>query len=349
MAGRRIGPAQLRRALAQGSPEPAYLFSGPELHLKRLAIGELAAGVPAASREFNVEVFHGFEADLAAVLGAARTVPLLAPRRLVVLRDVEKMRLTEGRGELLEEYLKGPAPETTLVITTESEEKARDLAKRFGAWWTEVVFAPLGGPEFEARLRQEAERLGCALAPAAAAALAEATGTDLARALAELEKLRLAVGPGGAVGEDEVARLVAGYDHQSLEDLLRAISARDLARSLRLLATTVGRPEEALLFLGLLGKRLRLLWFFAGEGRALPPGVRTWPAKPEELRAWGRRFAREEIARGLAALAEVDAALKGGAQVPPRLILESFLFSLLGAGRRAPGAAGPAGPGPAAP
>jgi DNA polymerase-3 subunit delta len=290
------------------------------------------AFVPAGVRDFNLNVFHGFEADLAEVLGAARTVPFMAPRRVVILRDIDKMRLTEGRGEQLEEYLRSPSPQAVLVVTTDLEERSRDLRKRYGALWADVVFAPPQGRDLETRVRQEAERLGCAIDPGAVGALLEATGSDLGRALGELEKLRTALGAGGRIGPAEVALHVAGYAHRSVFELLEAVSARDLAASLRIVGGLALKPEDALAFMGLLGKRLRALWFFARPERPLPPVFKTWPARPEELRAHAARFSREELEQALAALLEVDTAIKSTG-LPPRLLLESYFIRVLGAPR----------------
>jgi len=70
-------------------------------------------------------VFHAFEADLAEVLTAARTLPFLGSRRVVVLRDIEKLRQGEGRSALLEDYLKAPTPETVFVSRPRTRRRRR--------------------------------------------------------------------------------------------------------------------------------------------------------------------------------------------------------------------------------
>lgn len=321
-------PPEFLRALSRGGLAPAYLFSGPEARLKKEALDALAAVVPEGLRAFNLDVFHAHEADPAAVVGAARTAPLGASRRVVVLRGAERMRLSEGWAGSLEAYLRDPAPDTVLVLATDGDEKDRDLRRRFGAWCKEVSFAALGPREIESRLREEAERLGCRIGPRAVAALLEATGPDLGRAVNELAKLRAAVGEGGTVDEEQVATHAAGYAHRTWDELAQAVSARDLAASLRLLDRLPLGPEDLLKLMGALGRRLRLLWFLAEGGGGLPPGVRPWPASEQDLRRDAARFSRREIERALAALLEVDVAVKGTA-APPRLLLERFLLDTL--------------------
>lgn len=321
-------PEQFRRSLGKSPPAPAYFFTGVEAALKQEALGALAALVPAATRAFNVQIFHAFEADLTEVLTAARTLPFLAPRRVVVLREIEKMRLTEGRGARLEEYLAAPAPETVFVVTTEDAEKAKGLGKQHEGRWTVVHFKPLTAAELAAAVRAEAARLGCTIDGAAAAALVEATGLDRGRAFNELDKLRSAVGAGGAIDRDTVARYAAGYEHHGHVDIVDALSRRDLAACLRLLREVTLKDEEFLGLLGMIGKRLRVLWYLAGGAREVPAEFRLYPSQIEKLQPDARRFTREELERGLDGLRRVDDGVKSTA-VAPKLLLEHFLLGFL--------------------
>lgn len=321
-------PEQLHRSLARGTPAPVYLFSGPESDRKRAAIDAVAALVPEATRSFNVQVFHAFEDELAEALTAARTQPFMAPRRLVVLREIEKTRLDQaGRGALLAEYLSSPSPETMLVVTTEDDARAKALVREHVERWIHVDFRPLQGPALEAALREEATRIGCRIDGAALSALVQATGADLGRARNELAKLRAAVGEGSLIDAAAVERYVAGYEHHRSFEVTDAISRRDLSGSLRLLNEITIRDEEFLGLLGQLGKRLRILWFLAGGDRDVP---REFNLKGGSGRfaADARRFTRAEIERGLQGLRALDERVKSTA-VPPKLLLEHFLLGFL--------------------
>ncbi len=321
---------ELERALARGEAGPAYFFTGPEVRLKERVLARIAQLVPEGLRDFNVVVHHAFEADIGEVVGSARTAPFMAPRRVVVLRDAEKMRLGEGAADLLGAYLADPSPETVFVVTTESDERAKELRRRFKeARWAEVAFGPFQGRELERLVGEEAARLGLRLDAAAVPALVEAAGSDLGRIAGELEKLRTALGEGGSVGEEEVALHVVGYAHRGVRDLLAAVSARDVEGSLRALGTVPLRPDDWMPFMGMLGRQLRLLWFYAGGGRGAPAAMRVWPSLAAQLRRDAARFTREEIERGIELLAETDALMKGGSGLPPRLLFERFLLRFL--------------------
>lgn len=323
-----MGPEELRRAVAKGNLKPVYFFTGAETLRKREAIDALIATVPEGVRAFNVQIFHAFEADLSEVLTAAGTLPFLGSRRVIVLRDVEKMRLDQaGRDQQLEDYLKAPAPETILVLTTEDADRAKSLVKKHGAAWTVVAFEPLKGATLASAVKAEAVRLGCTIDAPAVAALIGVTGDDQARVFNELDKLRSAVGAGGAIDGDVVARYAAGYVHHGAFDIVDAISRRDLVGSLRLLGEVTFKDEEFLPLLGMLGKRLRVLWYLAAPAIDVPKVFNvTWQLG--KLAPDARRFTRAELERGLQELARVDDAVKSTA-VAPKLLLEHFLLGFL--------------------
>ena len=322
-------PDQFRREIGKGRAAPAYLLTGPETLQKREAIDALVALVPEGARDFNVQVFHAFESEMADVLTAARTQPFFGKRRVVVLRDVEKTRLDQaGRGEMLGAYLASPSPETTLVVTTEDDAKGKALVKQYGDAWTVVAYNPLKGAALAAAVQAEAARLGCTIEAAAVAELTELAGDDQAQVFNELAKLRLAVGAGGVIDGAAVERYGAGYAHHGAFDIVEAISRRDLAGSLRLIGEVTIKDEEFLGLLGMLGKRLRVLWYLCGGAREVPKEFRVYPGQLEKLRPDARRFTQAEIERGLHGLGQVDEAVKSTA-VAPKLLLEHFLLGFL--------------------
>ncbi|MHB8836889.1 MAG: DNA polymerase III subunit delta [Candidatus Methylomirabilia bacterium] len=322
-------PDQFRREIGKGRAAPAYLFTGTETGLKRGALAALLASVPEGAQAFNVQVFHAFESEMVDVVTAARTQPFFGKRRVVVLRDIEKMRLDQaGRGELLGEYLAAPSPETVFVATTEDEAKAKTLVKQYGDAWVVVVFNPLKGVALATEVKAEAARLGCTIDGPAVAELVEVTGEDRARVFNELAKLRLAVGEGGAIDGAAVARYAAGYVHHGAFDIVDAVSRRDLPGSLRLIAEVAIKDEEFLGLLGMLGKRLRVLWFLCEGAREVPKEFRVYPGQIDKLRPDAKRFARPEIEQGLRGLALLDDRVKSTA-VAPKLLLEHFLLGFL--------------------
>ena len=83
------------KALAAGSLPSVLLFEGEEEQMKQDALSALRkALLPAGMEEMNEMVLDNPETDQ--VIAAAETLPFLADRRLVILRDHPAVT---GRGE----------------------------------------------------------------------------------------------------------------------------------------------------------------------------------------------------------------------------------------------------------
>src|SRR5262245_19106003 len=83
------------------------------------------ATVTPALRAFNEDVIEGRGATATRVLAAARTLPMMGTKRLVLVREIGAMTAAELGG--LIEYLEAPNPSTVLVATTAKADKRLKL------------------------------------------------------------------------------------------------------------------------------------------------------------------------------------------------------------------------------
>ena len=95
-----------------------YFIYGKERFLVDRAL-EMVKGkvLQPATRDFNYDSFQGKEADAQKIAEAARTLPMMAKRRLVLVRDADEMKAAELAA--LIPYLEKPCAETCLVFLGE--------------------------------------------------------------------------------------------------------------------------------------------------------------------------------------------------------------------------------------
>ena len=99
-------PDELEAELARGRVRPAYLLAGHEALLRDDARRALEAAVLApGTRDFNLDRLEGDTCTPAALEDALRALPVLAERRLVLLREPELRRRGGTRSISLEELL----------------------------------------------------------------------------------------------------------------------------------------------------------------------------------------------------------------------------------------------------
>lgn len=93
-----------------------YFFFGEESYFIDELVALIVLGiVTPETRDFNCDVFQAEEADAAQVCAAASSLPMMAGRRVVVLKSVQKF--TPGDREILSAYVRKPAPSTSLILT----------------------------------------------------------------------------------------------------------------------------------------------------------------------------------------------------------------------------------------
>jgi DNA polymerase-3 subunit delta len=162
------GEKALHAALKKGVFDPVYYLFGEDDFLKEQMSRALAnAAVDPSTRDFNLEIRRAAELDPETLDALLSTPPMLAERRVVVLRDVEKLK--KSTRALLDRYLARPAPDTVLVLVTPSGVKAD---KTLSAHATAVEYAPLPGDRLLKWVGYHAEHeLGRTITPEAVALL----------------------------------------------------------------------------------------------------------------------------------------------------------------------------------
>lgn len=219
-----------------GAPLPVYLLVGVDPVVTREALAALRHAVllgPTAA--FNDAVVVAAEGGMA-FLDLARTVPMMAPRRLVHLRQVEEAPVAVL--DALLEYVQAPVPSTVLVVTGERfpgavggvDRGARitNAAKKVGL----VVDAKAAAADPAGFARARAQSLGVRLDPGGVRRLLDYTDGELALLETDLQKCAAFVGDGGLVDEAVVEEVCTSTAEAQVWTLTDALIARDRDRAL---------------------------------------------------------------------------------------------------------------------
>jgi DNA polymerase-3 subunit delta len=219
-----VKPDDVRKQITSGSTGPIYLLEGDDLQSRHDLAAQFADLVDEGLHAFNVQTFYANEATsagardqlLSDILAAARTLPMMAPRRVLIVHEAEKLlsprkakdeeetpsapaargkkQRTLTPGEELEQYFESPEPLTTLVFVAGALDGARRLVKVLRKRATTVDCGTLDSPADAAKwIRAALQKDGIDIEPKAVTALLEATGLSLGRIRAEVEKLALYV------------------------------------------------------------------------------------------------------------------------------------------------------------
>ncbi|MGE5198095.1 MAG: DNA polymerase III subunit delta [Rhodospirillaceae bacterium] len=334
---RQVTPSSVEQQIASGRFEPVYLLVGPDDTLKSKLVARLVDSIEEDLRPFNVDkLFPPDQREEArkqfwTMLQLARTLPMMAPRRVIVVARAEKLmpvfkaadddapapvagapagrkgrrtvQKAAGEAELeaLEEYLSAPSPEAVLVLVAgEGLNRTLKPVKLLERLAVVVDCDPLpGAGDAIAWVKAEAAGEGVRIEAAAARLLAGLAGGDITRLRAEFERAVLFASGDGIITEAAVREIASAPTTQDPWAMTNAIARGAAGEALRELAMKIDAGEYPPMVLG------QIRWFVAN------------------------RLAPQRVPAAMNALFRTDLALKtsGG---DPRVLLERLVVELCG-------------------
>ncbi|HEY4056653.1 MAG TPA: DNA polymerase III subunit delta [Kofleriaceae bacterium] len=299
-----------------GRLEPFYvLHSEHPILLERTLTALRDAVVPPAARGFNYDVIEG-KPSAARIVAMAQTLPMMAARRMVYVRDLALMPSDDG--EALLAYVAKPNPSTVVVaVASKIDKRLKVFAQLSKKGFVHTLEAPR---QLHGWVRAEAKAKGVALDGKAVDRLVEAVGDDLSRLALAIEQLGLFVledGKARPVTSDDVDELIADTRERSVFELTDAIGAADKPRALAAVSSLCDQRESAVGVVVMLARHVRqmsLAHRLRHDNVPRPQWAQTLGVPPfvvDKLVAQARNYSPSSLALATQRLATVDRALKG--------------------------------------
>ena len=257
--------AAVRKQIQAGKADPIYLLQGEDEVEKAGLAHEFEELVEDGLRAFNVERIHSGEitngeklaAAVASLVTAVRTLPMMAPRRVVIVLQAQGLLAPKRESdaatralEELEELFTNPDPQTTLVLVAGTLDKRSRMYKLLAKQATLVECGVLESIEDAARwVTNRIAASDMKIEPAGARLLAERCGTDVKRLRNDVDRLLLYALGQKSISVDEVREIVGPAALQDDWAMANAIEAGDGKTALRQLALMLdaGAPPEQIL------------------------------------------------------------------------------------------------------
>ncbi|MBZ5496798.1 MAG: DNA polymerase III subunit delta [Acidobacteriia bacterium] len=311
---------------------PVYFFLGKEEYLLRTAISTLKAkAIAPEALAFNFVECSGRSTEGAKIVEEANTFPMMSPRRLVLVTDVDEM--PAAGLEALAAYAGGPHEKTVLVLTAADFDRRTSFYKRMADCACVVEFAKLKEAALERWAGNFVSRRGYRIAPAALRRLVDLAGSDLLTLINEIEKLILYAGKEKEIQESAVDTLVPASREHGIFELTAALGRRDRKAALRLLGNLLEAGEAPLVIVSMMARHFRQILIakeLLAEGCG-PREISRAAQVPEFILSDFLRQAKAlepEMARNMyQRLAHIDRSFKSS-RPDERLLLEQLVCSL---------------------
>ena len=329
MAKRQHPYDDLAAAFRHRNFAPYYLLYGQEqFFIDRLQSLVLEHALQPHEKDFNLDIVYGAEADARAVLGACSSFPMMAERRVVIVRDFNKL----SGNRLFQSYAENPNPSAVVLFVCSGKINTnahpyRALKKHGVAAEVKALY-PRQIPGWMDRLAKEK---GLDIKPRAVQMLADFVGSDLRRAEAELDKLAAYVGDRSSITPDDVVQASGQTRDVNVFELQRAVGEfrhnDTVAITERLLQQSSNTKGESTMIVAVLTSYFLKLWQLSDYQKQriaekdMAAGIGVSPFFVKEYLSSLRRFDETAIKRAFSSLLNADYELKGGSNRSDRLIL----------------------------
>ena len=273
-------------------------------------------------------------AQISDVLDELRTLPFLAPRRVVLIKDAEPF--LKENAEHLEKYLDDPSPSGVLILTAASWDKRKRLHKKLQSTGGLTEVARMYSNQLPAYVASYAQQEhGIRLDAQCSRFLVELVGDDPGRLCSEMDKLAMYVAPKKTVTTNDIEQLIGKNRMFDAFGVIDAINAGQLAPAIGRLRKMFQSDKSAeFTIVGAFGYHFRRLFRAKGmiakgvspQQAAMKSGVRF---KQQEFINQLNQMSLPQLAHVMAELGQIDFGIKSGQTTAPiameRLITNVFL------------------------
>ncbi|MBM2840373.1 MAG: polymerase subunit delta [Bacteroidetes bacterium] len=327
----------LRSALAQNKISPVYLLYGEEDFLTEEGTDLIVkSALTPDQQDFNLDIMYGSDADARDILSHASSFPMMSERRVVVVRDLDKL----GNKELLSPYIEQAAPSTCLIlhsIKPDFRKKPYVTAKRQA---TAIKCDPIRDYQIAGWISKRVKGQGFAIDAEAVKILAMYVGTSLREIQNELSKLYIFIGEKRTITPDDIRAVVGISKEYNVFELQGAIGVKNLARSTEILSRMLDAGESPILVIVMLTRYFTTLWKLHDHRRRgtsnaeLAGAVGVNPYFVKEYLTSLNNYSLEEIENAFETLANADLQLKS-APLDPVQVMQNMLLYLMKRGELA--------------
>lgn len=250
---------EFSQQIKAGTVQGAYLFEGVEENIKVSTLQALRkALLPEGMEELNENLLDAPPTE--AIIAACETLPFLAEKRIVVVRDHPALT---GRAEVddsLIAYL--PKVPQSAVLIFLHQGKADGRKRLYGAIKKDgniVSFNQLSEHELNAWIIKVFAAMGKHVDRATAALLSFTVGSDTALLRLEMDKLAALAGERDTVTQEDVRSVAVRSLECTVFEMVDAVVAGQQGQALRLMRDMLSTGEEPMGILAMLLRQFRLM------------------------------------------------------------------------------------------
>lgn len=222
---------------------PVYFLTGDEpFYIDRLTDFIEHNILNEAEKAFNQIVIYGKEAEFKSIVDECRQYPMMASRRVVIIKEAQDMSSINE----LANYLEKPAESTTLVLCYKYSklDKRTKFAKALEKHAVVFESKKLYDDKIAPFVIEYIASKGYKIRPEAADLVAEFVGSELSRVANELDKLCVGRKPEAVIEIKDIQEEIGLSREYSVFNLQSALAERNLKKTIRIIRSFIDNPKN---------------------------------------------------------------------------------------------------------
>lgn len=309
---------ELKPKLKRGEVLSVYVVKGEDDFVKNIALKMIVDNVVTSFQELNVSVMTSDEIIPQKVIDACNTMPFMAEKKVIAVKENEK-KLSQELAGLLKDYVKNPNPSTVLVLINGDNSSFSKLPAE------SIDCNRLDAYTVSGFIKQKVGKTDIKINDLAIKKLMEYTNGYLGKIDLELDKLLSAAD--GEITKELVEEMVNKDLEYSIFELTDCISNGRNDRAIKIIDDLMQDYKTNKLILGLLQNHFRRLMFVSLSKQSTKEiadflGVKEFAVqKAKELASKYKKMSLIKINK---MIAETDFFIKSG-----RLNLKTGIYMLV--------------------
>ncbi|MBI2258832.1 MAG: DNA polymerase III subunit delta [Flavobacteriia bacterium] len=297
---------------------PIYLLHGEEPFFIDILSKEIQKHtLEDHERDFNESVVYGKDADIASVLSFAKGYPMMAEKKLVIIREAQDVK--DKDYDLIEKYIHNFNESSVFVFAfkykkLDSRIRLYKLFKEKGIVYLSEKIRDYQLPSWiNSYLKNKKYRIS----EKAAVLLADFLGNDLSKIVNELEKLQLLIPPQSEINESDIEKNIGISKDYNIFELNNAILEKNIIKALKIVDYFAHNPKAAsilALIPTLYNSFSKLMKIHSNPHQSNEYYAQNFGGSPyqiKELRKSEMYYSPRKIAENIAVLLEYDLKAKG--------------------------------------
>lgn len=320
----------VEKSLESGIFSPIYFFYGDEPYLISQSLNYIkTCALHKGAADFNFACFYASEFDADRVRDEVETLPMMAPRRVIVLKEVQD--ISDKKWLSLETLIENPVSSSVLILVGSKIDKRRRIFKLLLEKAISVEFKKPFENQIPGWIRRICNLHNLIIHDDAVQQLHRLVGNQLFEIENEVNKLQVFLGERNEITPEDVLKCVSRRREENVFELTASFAQGNQVESLEHLVQLLDQGQNEIGIVQLIARHMRILLLikqgqeFGYSGSRLAQHAQVPNYYLKEYIDQARLWSTKKIENCLLVLSDTDRALKSS-PVSSHIWLENLIL-----------------------